>query len=171
MNPRADPTVGTPAARARTTTRRGTPWQDRSPSQLWPAASAVIPVLSQGNPPAHRPAPPRRVVPTHPGPHPTPLADRPSPTASRTVRVPALTRPPAPRVVTVRATDACPAPAGKPATQPTNQNSTQVVLDNAVPHQLFDEHLDRVPVDLDEWHAAEPRQDVVAEVAAVGGHL
>jgi len=41
MNPRADPTVGTPAARARTTTRRGTPWQDRSPSQLWPAASAV----------------------------------------------------------------------------------------------------------------------------------
>src|SRR5436190_2791678 len=88
---------------------------------------------------AHRPAPPRRVVPTHPGPHPTPLADRPSPTASRTVRVPALTRPPAPRIVTVRATDACPAPAGKPATQPTNQNSTQVVLDNAVPHQLLDE--------------------------------
>jgi len=37
MNPRADPTVGTPAARARTTTRRGTPWQDRSPFGLCPS--------------------------------------------------------------------------------------------------------------------------------------
>ena len=88
MNPRADPTVGTPAARARTTTRRGTPWQDRSPSQLWPAASAVIPVLSQGNPPAHprhaistrvhqtggaptRSAPTRRAHPPRPPPNPT----------------------------------------------------------------------------------------------------
>src|SRR5438046_9888252 len=88
MNPRADPTVGTPAARARTTTRRGTPLQDRSPPQLWPAASAVIPVLSQGNPPAHprhaistrvhqtggaptRSAPTRRAHPPRPPPNPT----------------------------------------------------------------------------------------------------
>jgi hypothetical protein len=53
MSSRADPTVGHPAARAQTTTRRGTPWQDRSPSALCPAASAVTAAFSQGHPPAH----------------------------------------------------------------------------------------------------------------------
>jgi hypothetical protein len=53
MNSRADPTVGHPAARAQTTTRRGTPWQDRSPCALCPAASAVTAAFSQGHPPAH----------------------------------------------------------------------------------------------------------------------
>jgi hypothetical protein len=53
MSPRADPTVGHPAARVTTTTRRGTPWQDRSPYDLWPAASAANAAVSQGPPPAH----------------------------------------------------------------------------------------------------------------------
>jgi len=53
MSPRADPTVGNPAARAQTTTRRGTPWQDRSPFDLRPPACAVTAVISQGHPPAH----------------------------------------------------------------------------------------------------------------------
>ena len=52
MNPRADPTVGLPAARVTTTTRRGTPWQDRSPSFLWLPASAGTAAISQGHPPA-----------------------------------------------------------------------------------------------------------------------
>jgi hypothetical protein len=53
MSPRADPTVGHPAARVTTTTRRGTPWQDRSPYDLWLAARAVTTAVSQGHPPAH----------------------------------------------------------------------------------------------------------------------
>jgi hypothetical protein len=53
MNSRADPTVGQPAARAQTTTRRGTPWQDRSPSFLWLPAPAGTTDTSQGPPPAH----------------------------------------------------------------------------------------------------------------------
>src|SRR5438132_9034041 len=60
MSPRADTTVGQMTARATTTTRRGTPWQDRSPSELWPAASAVTAAVSQGHPPAH----PRHAIPT-----------------------------------------------------------------------------------------------------------
>src|SRR6266542_2576559 len=74
MSPRADPTVGHPAARATPTTRRGTPWQDRSPFDLWLAASAVTAAVSQGPPPAH----PRHAIstrvhqtggaPTRPGP-------------------------------------------------------------------------------------------------------
>src|SRR5215207_4114879 len=53
MNTRADPTVGRQAARAQTTTRRGTPWQDRSPSVLWQAVTAVTAASSPGPPPAH----------------------------------------------------------------------------------------------------------------------
>src|SRR5215211_1477237 len=53
MNTRADPTVGRQTARAQTTTRRGTPWQDRSPSVLWQAVTAVTAASSQGPPPAH----------------------------------------------------------------------------------------------------------------------
>jgi hypothetical protein len=54
MSPRADTTtVGHQAARATPTTRRGTPWQDRSPSDLWPAAPAATAAVSQGPPPAH----------------------------------------------------------------------------------------------------------------------
>jgi len=92
MNPRADPTVGHPAARVRTTTRRGTPWQDRSPSFLWLPASAGTAAISQGQPPAHprhaistrehqtggaptRSAPTRRAYP-HPRPPPTQPGDR-----------------------------------------------------------------------------------------------
>jgi hypothetical protein len=92
MNSRADPTVGQPAARAQTTTRRGTPWQDRSPSFLWLPAPAGTTDTSQGPPPAHprhaistrehqtggaptRSAPTRRAHPT-PRPPPTQHGDR-----------------------------------------------------------------------------------------------
>ncbi len=94
MNPRADDTpVGTVTARATNpTTRRGTPWQDRSPIDLWPTAPAVTAAPSQGHHPAHprhaistrehqkggaptRPAPTRR---GHP-PRPPPRPDRPAP--------------------------------------------------------------------------------------------
>ncbi len=92
MNPRADPPVGHPAARVTTTTRRGTPWQDRSPSFLWVAASAATTAISPGPPPAHprhaistrehqtggaptRSAPTRRAYP-HPRPPPTQPGDR-----------------------------------------------------------------------------------------------
>jgi hypothetical protein len=129
MSPRADPTVGYPAARVRTTTRRGTPWQDRSPSQLWPAASAVTAAASQGHPPAHtrhaistrvhqtggaptRFAPTRRAHP--PRPPPTQVWRPAHPVASRPY-VLALTR--CGRcVLTRRAAGACPAPAGEPVT-------------------------------------------------------
>lgn len=53
MNPRADTTVGTTTARVQRTTRRGTPWQDRSPCQLWTTTKAVMAATSQGPPPAH----------------------------------------------------------------------------------------------------------------------
>ena len=53
MSSRADTTVGQMTARATTTTRRGTPWQDRSPFDLWPAVSAATAAFSQGHPPAH----------------------------------------------------------------------------------------------------------------------
>ncbi len=91
MSPRADTTVGQMTARARTTTRRGTPWQDRSPFDLWPAATAAMAASGQGPPPAHprhaistrvhqtggapiRPAPTRRAHP--PRPPPTQSGDR-----------------------------------------------------------------------------------------------
>ena len=92
MNPRADPPVGHPDARVTTTTRRGTPWQDQSPSFLWPPASAGTAAFSQGHPPAHprhaistrehqtggaptRSAPTRRGYP-YPRPPPTQPGDR-----------------------------------------------------------------------------------------------
>src|SRR6266498_4553139 len=53
MNSRADPTVGTKTARVNRTTRRGTPWQDRSPSPLWTTAPTAVAAASQGPPPAH----------------------------------------------------------------------------------------------------------------------
>ena len=55
MDPRAaDTPVGAVTARAADpTTRRGTPWQDRSPSVLWPTATAVTAAPSQGQHPAH----------------------------------------------------------------------------------------------------------------------
>jgi hypothetical protein len=55
MNPRAQDTpVGAVTARAANpTTRRGTPWQDRSPNDLWHTATAVIAAPSQGQHPAH----------------------------------------------------------------------------------------------------------------------
>jgi hypothetical protein len=75
MYPRADDTpVGAVTARATNpTTRRGTPWQERSPSGLWPTATAVTAALVRGTilripdmrsrhanirRAAHRPAPP-----------------------------------------------------------------------------------------------------------------
>ena len=148
MNPRADPPVGHPAARVTTTTRRGTPWQDRSPSFLWPPAAAGIAAFSPGHPPAHprhaistrehqTGGAPTRSAPTRGG-YPTPGPRRPSlatgsPAASRPY-VLALTR--CGRcVLTRRAAGACPAPAGEPSTQWTNQYSIAVVLDSAVPHQ------------------------------------
>ena len=55
MNSRADTPVGTRTARAQRTTRRGTPWQDRSPVDLClsPAPGRVMAAFSQGPPPAH----------------------------------------------------------------------------------------------------------------------
>src|SRR5436190_1068267 len=144
MSPRADPTVGNPAARAQTTTRRGTPWQDRSPFDLRPPACAVTAVISQGHPPAHprhaistrvhqtggaptRPAPTRRAHP-NPRPPPTQRGDR-------------LTR----RVKTVRPrADALRAlrldPTGRRRLPCTGRetNHTPAVLDSAVPHQVAD---------------------------------
>ena len=87
MNPRtATATVGPAAVRATPTTRRGTPWQEQTPSDLWPTAiTAATAASSQGLPPAHprhartrvhqtggaptRPAPTRRA---HPRPRPPP---------------------------------------------------------------------------------------------------
>ena len=62
MTPRANPTpVGTVTARATNpTTRRGTPWQERSPAQLWTTAPTATAEDSQGHPPAH----PRHAIPT-----------------------------------------------------------------------------------------------------------
>ena len=42
MNPRTDTTVGYRAVRATATTRQGMPLQDRTPSDLWPTATAVM---------------------------------------------------------------------------------------------------------------------------------
>jgi hypothetical protein len=55
MDSRAEHTpVGTVTARTvNPTTRRGTPWQERSPFDLWPTATAVTAAPSQGNHPAH----------------------------------------------------------------------------------------------------------------------
>src|SRR6266508_4223666 len=55
MYSRADDTpVGAVTTRAANpTTRRGTPWQDRSPFVLWPTATAVTAAPSQGQHPAH----------------------------------------------------------------------------------------------------------------------
>src|SRR2546426_1926936 len=55
MYSRVDHTpVGFVIARApNPTTRRGTPWQDRSPFDLWPTATAVTAAPSQGQHPAH----------------------------------------------------------------------------------------------------------------------
>src|SRR5262244_1287034 len=56
MSPRtADTTVGQVAAVRATdpTTRRGTPWQERSPFVLWPTVSAATAALSPGHPPAN----------------------------------------------------------------------------------------------------------------------
>ena len=54
MPTRAAHPVGSVSARARnSTTRRGTPLQDRSPFALWRTVTAVTAVSSQGHPPAH----------------------------------------------------------------------------------------------------------------------
>src|SRR5207244_4975702 len=47
------PPVGPVTARAEPTTRRGTPWQERSPYDLWPTATATMTAPSQGQHPAH----------------------------------------------------------------------------------------------------------------------
>jgi hypothetical protein len=62
MNSRADTRVGTRTARANRTTRRGTPWQDRSPFDLCPSPGLRpgMAAPSQGPPPAH----PRHAIPT-----------------------------------------------------------------------------------------------------------
>jgi len=41
----ANTPVGQVTARANPTTRRGTPWQERSPSELWPTATAATAAL------------------------------------------------------------------------------------------------------------------------------
>src|SRR6185312_15729949 len=53
MNSLADTPVGWLTARAQRTTRRGTPWQDQSPFDLWTTALTVVPAVSQGPSPAH----------------------------------------------------------------------------------------------------------------------
>src|SRR5947209_2193103 len=53
MNPRTEPTVGHRTVRATATTRQGMPLQDRTPSDLWPTATAVMAASSQGLLPAH----------------------------------------------------------------------------------------------------------------------
>ena len=52
MTPRVAAPVGRVTARTLPTTRRGTPWQERSPNELWPAAAAATADRSQGQPPA-----------------------------------------------------------------------------------------------------------------------
>ena len=100
MNSRADDTpVGSVTARAANpTTRRGTPWQDRSPSDLWPTATAATAAPSQGHHPAHtrhaistrehqkggaptRSAPTRRGHTPRPPPRPDPRPSLPCPAA------------------------------------------------------------------------------------------
>ena len=100
MHPRAHrPPVGQVAARAHNpTTRRGTPWQDRSPIDLSPTAPAVTAAHSQGQPPAQprpaistreqqsgraptRPAPTRRGHPARPPPTNQPIRHNPCPAA------------------------------------------------------------------------------------------
>jgi hypothetical protein len=55
MNSRtANTPVGQVTVRAQNpTTRRGTPWQERSPFALWPAVTAVTAAFSPGHHPAH----------------------------------------------------------------------------------------------------------------------
>src|SRR2546430_619803 len=55
MNSRTPTTaVGQASVRAKgPPTRRGTPWQERSPYALWPTATAVTAAASQGHHPAH----------------------------------------------------------------------------------------------------------------------
>jgi len=62
MCSRADATpVGVVIPRAlSSTTRRGTPLQERSPLQLWPTVTAVTAAFSQGQHPAHT----RHAIPT-----------------------------------------------------------------------------------------------------------
>lgn len=62
MPSRVDDTpVGAVTTRApNSTTRRGTPWQERSPGKLWPTATAATATFSQGQHPAHT----RHAIPT-----------------------------------------------------------------------------------------------------------
>src|SRR6266545_488910 len=140
MSPRADTTVGQMTARGRTDPRLT---YGQPPQRLWPhlvrGHLLRIPDMRSRHAyirqAAHRSAQPRRVVLTHPAPRRPSLATG-SPAASRPY-VLALTR--CGRcVLTRRAAGACPAPAGEPITQPTNQHSTPAVLDKAVPHQVKD---------------------------------
>src|SRR4029453_15314077 len=49
-----DTPVGQVSVRATNpATRRGTPWQERPPSALWPTAAAVTAAFSPGHHPAH----------------------------------------------------------------------------------------------------------------------
>jgi hypothetical protein len=148
MNPRADPPVGHPAARVTTTTRRGTPWQDQSPSFLWPPASAGTAAFSQGHPPAHprhaistrehqTGGAPTRSAPTRRGyPHPRPPPTQPGDRLTRRVKT---VRPRADALRALRLDPtgrrrlSCTGRGARP--QPTNQYSITVVLDSAVPHQ------------------------------------
>jgi hypothetical protein len=56
MYPRAEHTHRSAlwtARAANPTTRRGMPWQEGSPNELWPTVTAVMAALSQGHHPAH----------------------------------------------------------------------------------------------------------------------
>src|SRR6266511_1333910 len=100
MYSRADPTVGITTARANRTTRRGTPWQDRSPFPLWTTAPTAMAAASQGPPPAHprhaistrvhhKGGTPTRTAPTRRAPQPRPPPAR----ANHTLPAPPLDDP------------------------------------------------------------------------------
>jgi len=149
MCSRADATpVGAVTARAPyPTTRRDTPWQERSPFRLWPAVTAATAAPSQGQHPAHSPhatstrehqkgGAPTRCAPTRRG-HPPrpPPASRPTrvlPTSRRRTIYP-MQRSRHGRTMT-RAQIHLPTPI---QTQ-THQHNALLTLDRAVPHQTND---------------------------------
>src|SRR6266536_4577130 len=133
MNPRtADTPVGQVTVRApNPTTRRGTPRQERSPSALWPTATAVTAASSQGHHPAH----PRLAISTRE--HQTGGA----PTRSAPTRRGHPPRsPPGPQVpgapATPGAQDRSALNTAQPPTKNTpNRHNAVHTLDKAVPHQ------------------------------------
>jgi hypothetical protein len=154
MYPHADntPVAAVTACAAKPTTRRGTPWQERSPYDLWPTATAVTAASSQGQHPAHtrhaistrehqKGGAPTRCAPTRRG-HPArspPVRRKPWPIQPTGLKAKLPSR----RGFAHRDPGGPGQPRPKPGRRATKKrtpqnktNSTPHVLDSAVPHQI-----------------------------------